>query len=110
MVGRVDLGEHTDRQPVGVLMAERREELDRHVEWLTTAIEAGGSGSEIASLIRERRLTVDALAALPAAEQETSIADQLAAKRQARISGSDDHSQPARRSQPRRSGRVHPAS
>jgi hypothetical protein len=92
-------------------MTDRLAELERHVEWLTKAIESiDAKGSEIASLIRERRLTLDAIAALPAEAEGTSVADQLAAKRQDRLTaaGVDPHA--SRRGQSRRSGRVHPAS
>ena len=84
-------------------MTDRREELERHIVWLTAAIDEAKSGNELAALVRERRLTVDALAAVPVSE-EVSVADDLARKREARIAGSDDSARAPRRSQSRRRG------
>ena len=91
-------------------MTSHRDELQRHIDWLTDAIEAGGTGAEIAALVRERRLTVDALAALPADTEELSVADQLAVKRADRRAAAGIDAHASRRGQPRRRGRSNTAS
>jgi hypothetical protein len=63
-----------------------------------------------AGLIRELRQVTSELAGLGETTAEVSVADQLAAARQARISGAGDSSHSARRSQPRRRGGNNPAS
>lgn len=106
-----------------MVVSQRREDLERAREVLLLALDgdrllqrASQDGESTAfaesasSLVRELRAVVRELDEIGVPAEEVSVADQLAAKRSARITGADDSASTSRRGQPRRRGGVHPAS
>lgn len=71
------------RKPVVSSKRDRYVELEAHIDRIDGALAGDVSDSNIAALLRERRMTLNAIESMVIVESET-VADEVKAKRDAR--------------------------